>query len=120
VNAASYDGSTPFHLCSEFEEFGLFKLLVLRGADPTANMNVGNALHAAARYGNTSVCRYLVEDCALDINAEFVECQDSSIENRTPLSLAAQNGNIEVCRYLLDKGAILDAGYQPLIAAAWV
>ncbi len=94
------------------------KFLVERGADPRAKRNNGGtALHAAAECGNEDVCRYLVEDCGLDVNAE---CQDTAMRQRTPLGFAAQYGREEVCKYLLKRCAIVDAGFQPLATAALV
>jgi ankyrin repeat protein len=39
---------------------------------------------------------------------------------RTPLFLAAIDGYEDVCKYLLERGAKVDAGLQPLLAAAEV
>jgi ankyrin repeat protein len=58
-----------------------------------------------------------VGDCALDINAE---CRDENMRQRTALYLAAFYGDTEVCKYLLKSGASVDAGVQPLMAAAQV
>jgi ankyrin repeat protein len=118
VNAVDELGTTSFMNCIMNGEAGLCKLLVERGADPTARRsNGGTALHAAAQKGHVDVFRYLVEDCGLNIEAEFIG-KDS--RPRTPLFLAAMNGNIEFCRCLLGKGAIVDAGLQPLMCAAEV
>jgi ankyrin repeat protein len=121
VNAPIEEGSTPFICCALYGEKELCKLLVERGANPTTKeKDGGTALHAAAYNGYVDVCRYLVEDCGLDIDAEFAECQDSSINQKTALFLAAHNDKIEVCRYLLEKGASVDAADQPLLIASQV
>jgi hypothetical protein len=118
VNAVDCFGFTPFMNCAIGGEKELCKLLVERGAVLSAIRNDGGTgLHAAAEKGYMVVCRYLVEDCGLDIDAEL---QDDGLRQKTPLFFAALNGNIEVCRYLLEKGAKVDAGRQPLIAAAQV
>jgi ankyrin repeat protein len=96
----------------------LCKFLVDRGADPSAQINDGGiSLHKAVQKNYFDVCRYLVEYCELDINAEY---QDENSRPRTPLYEAALSGNIEVCRYLLGKGAKVDAGFQPILVAAEV
>jgi hypothetical protein len=120
VNAVSELGSTPFMNCAVGGEKELCKFLVERGAYPSAKLdNGGTALHEAARFDRDDVFRYLIEDCGLDIDAEY---QDETGRPRTPLFLAALNGNIEVCRYLLKMGAKVDGGegLQPLMAAAQV
>jgi ankyrin repeat protein len=94
------------------------KMLVDRGAVPSTERNDGTtALHMATQMGYMVVCRYLIEDCGLDIDAEY---QDEKLHPRTPLCLAALKGNFEICKYLLEKGAKVDAGLQPLIYAAQV
>jgi hypothetical protein len=107
--------------CARNGETELGKLLVERGADPSAKLdNSGTALHAAAsKEAQVDLYRYLVEDCGLDINAER---QDKIMCQRTPLYEAALNGNIEVCRYFLKMRAKVDGGEdaQPLLAAAQV
>jgi hypothetical protein len=118
VNAVDSLGSTPFWNCARNGETGLCKFLVERGADPSfKRIDGGTALHAAAEKGGAEVFRYLVGDCGLDIDAES---KDDQLRQRTPLYDAALNGNIEVCKYLLEKGAKVDAGRQPLLAAAQV
>jgi ankyrin repeat protein len=119
INAVDEEGFTPFINCARNSETGLCKFLVERGADPSAKRNNGGtALHAAASEEvQVDLCRYLVEDCGLDINAER---QDERMCQRNPLYEAALNGNFEACRYFLEKGAKVDAGEQPLMAAAQV
>jgi ankyrin repeat protein len=111
-------GSTSFLNCARNNETELCKFLVERGADPSVKRNDGGtALDAAAVHGGVKVSRYLVEDCGLDIDAEY---QDEKMRPTTPLRNAASKGNIDVCGFLLEKGAIVDRGYQPLMAAAHV
>jgi hypothetical protein len=121
VNAVDELGSSSFWNCARSSETGLCKFLVERGADPSIKRNDGgNALHAAtaaSRSGLVDVFRYLVEECVLDIDAEYL---DENMNRRTPLFLAALKGQIDVCTYLLGKGARVDGGRQPLIAAAQV
>jgi ankyrin repeat protein len=118
VNTVNDYGTSPFWNCARNGEAGLCKFLVERGADPSIRRNDGGtALHAAAQSVHVDVFRYLVEDCGLDINAER---QDERMRQRTPLYDAALNGNFEACKYLLEKGAKVDVGKQPLMAAAQV
>jgi ankyrin repeat protein len=118
INAVDEFGITPFMNCARNGETGLCKFLVERGADPSIKRNDGGtALHGAAGSCRVDVCRYLFEDCGLDIDAEY---QDEKGRPRTPLCNAALDGNIDVCSYLLKKGAKVDAGFQPLTAAAGV
>jgi ankyrin repeat protein len=119
VKAVDSLGFTPFWNCARDSETGLCKFLVERGADPSAKRNDGTtALHgAAASRSGLDVFRYLVEDCGLDIDAEYL---DDELRPRTPLYEATLNGNIEACRFLLVSGAKVDAGRQPLVAAAQV
>jgi hypothetical protein len=116
------EGSTPFIMCAQNDEMMLCELLVERGADPTLKKkDGGTALHSAAEKGCLKLIRYLVEDCGLEINAEYQDqFQPSSCLERTTLSLAAQFGNIEICIYLLAKGARVDVGYQALMVASKV
>jgi hypothetical protein len=118
VNAVDELGDTPFMHCASDGETGLCKFLVERGADPSIKRNDGGtALHAAAGSCHVDVFRYLVEECGLDIDAES---KDENMRPRTPLFLAAMHGNMKACTYLLGKGARVDGGRQPLIAAAQV
>jgi ankyrin repeat protein len=118
INAVDEFESSPFRNCARNGEAGLCKFLVDRGADPAVKrIDGGTALHAAAEQGSVEVFRYLIEDCGLDIDAE---CQDKNMSPSTALRNAASNGNIDVCRYLLERGAKVDAGSQPLMAAAQV
>ncbi|XP_047050714.1 serine/threonine-protein phosphatase 6 regulatory ankyrin repeat subunit C-like [Lolium rigidum] len=66
----------------------------LRGAkDSDGN----TALHWAASRGRLESCRFLVEECGLDVNAV-------SKLGMTPMSYAAHEGKTQVIRYLLDRG----------------
>jgi hypothetical protein len=104
--------------CAASGETELCKMLVERGVDPYVRRRNGDtALHLAAQEDHVDACCYLVDECGLFIN---VECLDEYSLPKTPLYEAALNGNIEVCKYLLKKGAKVDAGRQPLTAAAQV
>ncbi|XP_071682840.1 uncharacterized protein [Lolium perenne] len=72
-------------------------------------------LHCAAFGGCLESCRFLVEECGIDVNAV-------SKTGGTPMSYAAKEGNVQVMRYLLDRGgnpAMPDKrGSTPLHGAA--
>ena len=56
-----------------------------------------NALHLAAANGRTRVCRYLVQDLGLPVDAR-------SSSGDTPLVLAATDGHTATAAYLLERG----------------
>ena len=114
VNALSSRGESPFYLCAQEGRLDFCKLIAERGANPFArDKELGNALHTAAKNDHLNICRYLVEDLGFDVDAK----DDSK---KTPLCYAACQGHIELCKYLLERGAIVDAGFQPLYVAAQV
>jgi hypothetical protein len=115
VNVTDVHELTVFWNCIIYGELGMCILLVERGADPnfTRKSDKRTALHDAALTGRVASCRYLVEDCGLDIEAMTRDLQ-------TPLYFAAYGGNLDVCKYLLEKGASVDLGDQPLSISAQV
>ncbi|VFQ64396.1 unnamed protein product [Cuscuta campestris] len=91
----------------------LFKKLALqigdgKGLAQTAmdvlDANKRGALHFAAREGQTDMCKYLVEELMLDVNAK-------DEDGETPLVHAAMQGHTATANYLLQKGA------EPAIAS---
>ncbi|KAL6634310.1 hypothetical protein ACP70R_026981 [Stipagrostis hirtigluma subsp. patula] len=73
------------------------------------------ALHLAAGQGELAVCRYLVEELRVDINAIHEG-------GETPLAYAINGANIATVRYLLNQGAdpdkVDDKGFTSLHIAA--
>ncbi|CAL5021925.1 unnamed protein product [Urochloa decumbens] len=73
------------------------------------------ALHLAAGQGHLSVCRYLVEELRVDINA----IHDGG---ESPLAYAINGAHVATVRYLLDHGAdpdkVDDKGFTSLHIAA--
>jgi ankyrin repeat protein len=98
------------------ESTSLAIFLIEDGADVRSTKKDGSTAfwNCAANAGDADMCRYLVEECGLDLDAKT---NDLNMQG-TPLFNAACGGFIEVCEYLLVKGASADAGYQPLIVAA--
>ncbi|XP_059440605.1 uncharacterized protein LOC132173056 [Corylus avellana] len=60
--------------------------------------NKRGALHFAAREGKTEVCKYLLEDLKLDVDAK-------DEDGETPLIHAARQGHTGTAKYLLECGA---------------
>nr|CAN69337.1 hypothetical protein VITISV_032631 [Vitis vinifera] len=60
--------------------------------------NKRGALHFAAREGRTEVCKYLLEELKLDVDAK-------DEDGETPLLHAARQGHTVTAKYLLDHGA---------------
>ncbi|CAN1233520.1 ANK1 [Linum perenne] len=56
------------------------------------------ALHFAAREGKTEVCKFLVDELKLDVNAK-------DEDGETPLLHAARQGHNDTAKYLLERGA---------------
>uniref|UniRef100_A0ACD6AC51 Uncharacterized protein n=1 Tax=Avena sativa TaxID=4498 RepID=A0ACD6AC51_AVESA len=75
------------------------------------------ALHVAAGNGHLEVCRYLVQQLQVDVNA-------ADDKGRTPLVFAVHSENASVVKYLLDHGAdpdiADDIGLTPLHSAAGI
>jgi ankyrin repeat protein len=109
---------TPLMNCSMSGETDLCKMLVDRGAKKSSVSidDKKNALHLASESGQLKVIRYLVGECGMVIEAKSGGVNPA----RTPLHFAALGGHLPVVKYLLDTGAIVDAGYQALLAAAQV
>ncbi|XP_037422746.1 ankyrin-3-like [Triticum dicoccoides] len=82
--------------------------------DATREEGLG-ALHMAARIGSVPVCRYLVEEIGVDVDADG----DESV---TPLLCAMFGGSLDTIRYLLDHGAnpdkVVGDRFTPLHHAA--
>ncbi|KAM0865062.1 hypothetical protein ACQ4PT_043526 [Festuca glaucescens] len=69
------------------------KMDLRRAKDSKGN----TALHSAASSGCLESCRFLVEECGIDVNAV-------SKTGVTPMSYAAHDGNAQAMRYLIDRG----------------
>ena len=82
--------------------------------DATREEGLG-ALHMAARIGSVPVCRYLVEEIRVDVDAD-------GAESVTPLICAMFGGSLDTIRYLLDHGAnpdkVIGDCFTPLHHAA--
>jgi ankyrin repeat protein len=68
-NKADENGLNELHIACSFGRFNVSKALVKRGIDPKIQNNNGaTSLMFSAHKGSTSLCRWLVEDCNVDIN----------------------------------------------------
>jgi ankyrin repeat protein len=130
-------GATPFWRAAQVADVDAMRLLVAAGADPNiATFEGVTPLLAAAGdgfHGNDAITvpagrmpavRYLVEECAADVNATDKKAGDSTsilhtnTRAYTPLHSAAARGDNEMILYLVSKGARVDlVGNNGLTAA---
>jgi len=120
-------GATPFWRAAQVADLDAMRLLVTAGADPNlATLEGVTPLLAAAGdgfHGNDAITvpagrmpavKYLVEECAADVNAIDKKAGDSTsilhtnTRAYTPLHSAAARGDNEMIRYLVSKGARVD------------
>jgi ankyrin repeat protein len=120
-------GATPFWRAAQVADLDAMRLLVAAGADPNiATFEGVTPLLAAAGdgfHGNDAITvpagrmpavRYLVEECAADVNAIDKKGGDSTsilhtnTRAYTPLHSAAARGDNEMILYLVSKGARVD------------
>ncbi len=80
------------------------KLLLEKGADPTAKTSYGeNALHIASRNGHEQVVQLiLLAEDKIDVNTK-------NSRGETELHVAAAGGHVKVVRLLLENGADIEA-----------
>ncbi|KAH9000399.1 ankyrin repeat-containing domain protein [Lactarius akahatsu] len=111
VNAPRADHQTPLHFASYYGNIAIARLLLDRGANPSANAggDLGSTpLHKVSRGKYKSqddgirIAQLLLERGA-DVNA-------LRTDHQTPLHLASYNGNIAIARLLLDHGAKANVG----------
>jgi len=111
----STDNGTPLHLASRNGHAKVACKLIERGADLTAQNNVGwTPLHLASYWEQVDVARILIEHGA-DVTAR-------NNDGETPLHLASHEGQVDVARMLIVHGADATAqknyGWTPLHLAS--
>jgi ankyrin repeat protein len=98
----STDNATPLDLASQNGHVKAARMLIERGADPTAQNKHGQTpLHLASQWGKVDVARMLIEHGA-----------DPTAQNRheeTPLHMALQRRQVDVALMLIERGADLTA-----------
>ncbi|XP_062592261.1 putative ankyrin repeat protein RF_0381 [Saccostrea cucullata] len=88
INAKTNDGESVFHVACRKAQ----------GLDINAQSGDGeNALHIACFYGNTDLCKFIV-----DINPQLLHAKEHS--GSTVLHAAALSGNLELFQYLVNAG----------------
>lgn len=99
-NEPSAERGIPLvHMLAQFGDMELFRLGVIRGADPFVKNSDGEtALHAAVMSGNPEMVKCFLNLC-FDVD------QMGTVLPNTPLMKAAESGNAEVLNMLLDHGA---------------
>lgn len=99
LNHRSNRGQTPLHLAPEALLHGVTALLLVKGADPNVQDEMGRTpLMNAARTGDLKSLQHLLKHGA-DPNLATTKAR------WTALMWAAKRGNVEVLRPLLDAGA---------------
>uniref|UniRef100_A0A673BQ61 Ankyrin-1 n=1 Tax=Sphaeramia orbicularis TaxID=375764 RepID=A0A673BQ61_9TELE len=108
-------GLTPLHVASFMGHLNIVKILLQKGASPSAsNVVTGHTpLHIAAREGHVQTVRIL-----LDMEAQQTKMTKKGF---TPLHVASKYGKVDVAELLLERGANPNAagknGLTPLHVA---
>ena len=124
VNAIDSDERrvTPLHICAQYGDVEMVKLLLEYHADVTASSHGGTSLHRAV----TGVRGKLPKDFAevvallLDAEANINACVDPDTDVWTPLHQACNEGHLGAVRLLLERGAQVSLhkdGLTPLLVA---
>ncbi|KAL9037692.1 MAG: hypothetical protein Q9180_003581 [Flavoplaca navasiana] len=96
--------SSYLHTATENGSIDMVKLLLARGFDIEASMNLGSGdtpLHKAAVGGSMDILVHLLTKGA------NIEARRN--DQKTPLILAASHGKLDVVQYLLERGAHIDS-----------
>ena len=105
-NMADKDGRTPLHnVVSKQADVAtsltLAKMLLIRGADPTAKTKENETiLHQAAREGHFDLIKHLLKEYSGEIEVDATNDKDE-----TPLFFAAGNSHSNIVLFLIDHKA---------------
>jgi ankyrin repeat protein len=109
VNARSKQGRTPLIIAAAHDGASqIVKLLLDKGADPSAHDGGGTTALSAATGANDSASVRLLLDKGVDVNLSGVAL-GLGIGGQTPLMNAASHGNVEVMKLLMAKKADVNA-----------
>jgi ankyrin repeat protein len=103
VNSVSPDGFSPLGYACFFNQAGLARYFLEKGADiqaASANSMKVTPLHSAAASSNAELVQLLVSSGA-NVHAR-------QMSGYTPLHSASNNGNKEIIRILLEAGALVN------------
>ncbi len=80
--------------------------------DTSRTSYFGNLTCIAAANGNTSLLKYLIEDCGIQVDDKEYSIEDSAKTGWTALQWAAYNGKINSLGYLISKGADININHS--------
>ena len=116
VDARQFDLATPLFCAAQDSFTGIVELLLRKGANVNLPLDDGvTPLIAAAKHGNTDVCRLLLREPDIKVN-------QPSVSGVTALAHACEGGYKEIVKLLLRKGADANlstkSGISPLHIAS--
>ena len=124
VNAIDSDERrlTALHICAEYGDVEMVKLLLEYHADVNVSSHGGTPLHRAVTGIRGKLPEHFAEVAALllDAGANINACIDPDTDVWTPLHQACNEGHLAAARLLLERGAqatLQKDGLSPLLIA---